>query len=196
MEREHLNPDQIDALLDGENGPAEAAARAHLEECEVCSSEYQIARRQLGALELLPYRTPSRAFASRVMSQVRVFEPLHVTILDRAQQLIPAGRFARLALGGAAASVSLVLTALLIWVAARADAVMVIANLTLERGRVASMGFAQDAVVAIVGEPTAATLGLRGVRGIWFAIGLLAASAFVSTVGLRLVASAARRGRN
>jgi hypothetical protein len=84
----------------------------------------------------------------------------------------------------------------MIWAAGRADALVFVANLSLERGRVATMGFAQDVVVALAGEPTAAMLGLRGMRGIWFTAGLLGASFFISTVGLRMLASAARRGRD
>ncbi len=196
MKGEHLESHEIDALLDGENGPEESAARAHMEVCKACNAAYSLARRQLGALELLPYRAPSTDFSSRVMAQVRVFEPLHVTILDAAQRMVPAGRFARVALGSAAAVMGLVLTSLLIWVAVRADAFAVIASLTMERGRVASMGLAQDLSVAIVGEQTASALGLRGMRGVWFALALLGASFLVSTVGLRVLASAARRRRS
>ena len=196
MQREHLNPREIDTLLDGEAGPAESAARAHMATCETCRAAYERARHQLGALELLPYQEPSTDFSSRIMSQVRVTEPLYVTLTDSARRLIPEKRRTRLILGATMGSMGLVLTALLIWVAARADAFVFLANLTMERGRVASLGLAQDAAVSIVGEPTASVLGLRGVRGIWIMLLLLAASVFVSTVGLRWLASAARRGRN
>jgi hypothetical protein len=193
VEREHLESHEIESLLDGETGPAESAASAHMLECDACSALYLRAREQVEALELLPYRSPSAGFSDRVMSQVRVFEPWHVTILDAIGRWLPTGRGARLALGGAAASMGLVLTSLLIWVATRADALVFIGNLTFERGRVVSMGFAQDASVALLGEPTASMLGLRGMRGLWFTVGLLGASTFVSTIAMRMLASAARR---
>ena len=196
MKREHLEPQEIETLLDGETGPTVSAARQHMEQCDACSALYAHALEQLGALELLPYRAPSTAFSTRVMSQVRVFEPLHVTILDAIQRLIPEGRGARLALGSSAAVMGLAITGLLIWVMARADALVFLANMTMERGRVATMGMAQSAAIGLVGEPTASALGMRGMRGIWFALGLLAASTLVSTFGLRLLASAARRGRS
>jgi hypothetical protein len=84
----------------------------------------------------------------------------------------------------------------MLWAASRVEQVFFLANLGVERGRLAALNGAEQMAVIIVGEPTMAMLGLTGTRGIWFTLGILGASALISTFGLRLFASAARRGRS
>jgi anti-sigma factor RsiW len=192
---DHLSEAEIDALLDGDPGLIDSAASAHLHGCTRCASEFAIARMPLDALERLPHLEPSSAFANRVMSQVRVFEPIHVTVIDELRRLIPSGTPARVAVGSVVASIGLVLTATFVWIGTRADAVVFLTGLLLEKGRIAAIGAAQSLAVTIVGEQTAEMLNLSGMRGVWFTMGLLGASTLISAMGLRAVASAARRRR-
>jgi hypothetical protein len=88
----------------------------------------------------------------------------------------------------------MILTGALVWLGTRADAVQFVANLTFTRLANAAVSGAEDASVAIVGEPTLGMLGLSGARGIWFTLWLLCSCVFVAGFCLRLIASAARRG--
>jgi hypothetical protein len=102
----------------------------------------------------------------------------------------------RVAVSTAALVMGIMLTAGLVWVGTRVDSLIFLANMGTGQARLLLVGFAQDAALAIVGEPTLTTLGLSGTRRIWFTAALLGGSALISTIGLRVLATAARRGRN
>jgi len=193
VDREHLTQHDIDNLLDQEQGQEQTAARSHLEGCADCRAAYDRGRHVVLLIEQLPYRAPSLGFSSVVMARVTIHEPFHVSIVDAIQRLAPRSPGLRVALGGAAAMIGLLVTSALVWMGTRATALQFVANITIERVASAALSGAEDATVAIVGEPTLAMLGLQGVRGIWFTLWLLCSCAFVAAFGLRLLANAARR---
>ena len=122
MEHRHLLPDEIDQLLDGEAGFGVAPLVAHVENCPKCRAQLAEAREVVSALERLPHFTPSPLFRDRVMAQVQVFEPWHVTALDTAKRWLPASRPARF-IGLAATSVFALSVSLVeVWIAVRLDA--------------------------------------------------------------------------
>ena len=104
MEHRHLLPDEIDQLLDGEAGFGVAPLLAHVENCPTCRADLAEARQVVSALERMPHFAPSPLFRDRVMTQVQVFEPWHVSALDTAKRWLPASRPARF-IGVAATSV-------------------------------------------------------------------------------------------
>lgn len=194
MEHRHLLPDEIDQLLDGEAGFGLAPLVAHVEQCATCRAELDEARHVMSALERLPHFAPSPLFAERVMSQVQVFEPWHVTALDTVQRWLPASKPAR-ALGLAATSLSALLISITaVWMAVRLDAFLFFFDLAGQRVRAALFDSLGEAIASTFG--TAAVDALRS-GGAAAAIGvsgfllLVAVAAF----GLRALVASARRRR-
>src|SRR5262249_61551308 len=103
-----LRRDDTDQLWDGETGSGVPPLQAHLRECDECRAAYEEERQVVEALEHLPRLAPSPEFASRVMSQVQIYEPWHVaardTVLGWIRPLAPRSQPVRPALGGAALS--------------------------------------------------------------------------------------------
>jgi hypothetical protein len=163
--------------------------------CESCKTRHGNAVDLVALLDSIPHLRPPPDFANRVMAQVHVFEPAHITAINAVRRIIPSGNAARLALGSAAASVGFMLTVALIWVAARADALVFAGGVFLQRTRLAILAGIQGWAMAIVGEPTAEMLDLRGAQGVWVAAAMLGASTIVAAVGLRAATQVARRRR-
>jgi len=194
VKHRHLLPDEIDQLLDGEAGFGVAPLVAHVETCDRCRAELADARQVVSALEHLPHFVPSPRFAERVMAQVQVFEPWHVTALDTIKQWVPASRPAR-ALGlTALAMLALVISVTAVWMAVRLDAFLFFADLAGQRARQAVFGAAGDAIASTFGG--AAVDALRA-GGMTAAIGVTSFLAIVllAVVGLRALVATARRRR-
>ena len=82
----HLRSDEIDLLLDGEEGFGVTPLRAHVRSCIQCRMDLDRAREVVLLLDGLPDFAPSTAFADKVMSQVQVFEPWHAAALNTASK--------------------------------------------------------------------------------------------------------------
>ena len=144
MKHRHLLPDEIDQLLDGEAGFGVAPLVAHVDSCDRCRAQLAEAREVVNALEHLPHFAPAQRFADRVMAQVQVFEPWHVTALDTVKQWVPSSRPAR-AFGLAAASVlALVISVTVVWMAVRLDAFLFFADLAGHRNHEYAAGLEPD----------------------------------------------------
>ena len=100
MDHRHLTPQEIDLLVDGEEGFGIAPLAAHIEECVTCRTELEAQQELVGSLEQLPHFTPSPLFAYRVMREVQVFEPWHVAAMNSVQRFIPRSRPARVLAAG------------------------------------------------------------------------------------------------
>ena len=96
MHDRHLRSDEIELLLDGEEGFGVAPLRAHVKSCTSCRQELESARELMVALDSLPDFAPSVNFSDRVMSQVQVFEPWHAAATRTVEQFVPATRPARI----------------------------------------------------------------------------------------------------
>lgn len=195
MQDRHLRPDEIELLLDGEEGFGVAPLRAHVRQCASCTAELNEARELMLALDGLPDFAPSAAFADRVMSQVQVFEPWHAAALNAAQQFVPATRPARLAAGAGVAVSAGLLTAAGTWAVARADIALFMTQLGLERFRDQVSAATSDLVNTVLGQP-----GLDAVRTSTPEVMALIMGGFVAltglgVVGLRALATASRRAR-
>lgn len=197
MQPPHLGPDDIDFLLDGDEGFASYPIRKHLEGCEECRAELKRARELNEALERLPMPTPSDEFASRVMTRVQVFEPWHVALVDSARRLVPhAGPWRAVATAGAfGAAISV--TAIALWVTLRLDLALYAAQLGGTRLREASVAALSSAVSSLFGEPVLSALqssGGLGGGGLALFGGVLVVALIAATLGLRGLVASARRG--
>lgn len=194
MEHRHLLPDEIDQLLDGEAGFGVAPLVAHVENCPKCRAQLAEAREVVSALERLPHFTPSPLFRDRVMAQVQVFEPWHVTALDTAKRWLPASRPARF-IGLAATSVfALSVSLVAVWIAVRLDAFLFFFDLAGQRVRAAVFDSLGSAIASTFG--TAAVDALR-TGGVAAAVGVSGFLVLIilAAVGLRAVVATAHRRR-
>ena len=191
MDHRHLTPQEIDLLVDGEEGSGMAPLLAHLEECVTCRTEFEEQQQLVTTLEQMPHFTPSPLFAYRVMRKVEVFEPWYVTALNSIRRLVPRSRPARVVAAGLAAVMATVLTAGSIWLAGRLDAVAFVAGFTLERLRGVGTQAASGFVSAALGSNP---LG-AGAGGLALAAAGFIAAVAVSAFGLRAIAAASRRRR-
>src|ERR1044071_4153040 len=110
MNHRHLLPDEIDLLLDDEVGFGVNPLRAHVRDCTECRERVENARLVVDVLEDLPHFAPSINFSNRVMSQVPVFVPWHVSARQTIARYVPQSRSAQIAVGALATSVASVLT--------------------------------------------------------------------------------------
>jgi hypothetical protein len=195
MHDRHLRPDEIELLLDGEEGFGVAPLRAHVRQCASCDAELDKARELMVALDSLPDFAPSAAFADRVMSQVQVFEPWHAAALNTAQQFVPATRPARMAAGvGVAVSAGL-LTAAGTWAVARADIALLMTQFGLERFREQVSAATSDLVTTVLGQPGLAAMLSSSPEMLALITGGFVAVTGLAVVGLRTLATASRRTR-
>lgn len=182
MTDRHLRPDEIELLLDGEEGFGVAPLRAHVRSCLECQTELESARDLMIALDSLPDFAPSPVFADRVMSQVQVFEPWHAAATRTVGQLVPATRPARIAAGFGAAVTAGLATAGVTWAVARADLAVFAASLGLERFREQLVAAGSDVVSTVIGQP-----GIEALRGSSPEVMALALGGFVAVAGMGVV---------
>ena len=193
MNHRHLLPEEIDLLLDDEVGFGVAPLRDHARECEQCRARLEDARTVVAALEELPHFAPSFTMANKVMAQVPVFVPWHVTALDTVQRFMPRSRPAQIATVGLMGTAGAVLTGGALWLAARGNVVSFAADIAGNHLRGAALQAAQTGMVTLFGPSVMDTLQHGGVLGLGaIAAGFLVAAAG-SAFGLRAIASAARR---
>ena len=192
MDHRHLTPQEIELLVDGEEGIGMAPLAAHIEECVTCRTQLEEQQQLVTTLEQMPHFTPSPLFAYRVMREVQVFEPWHVTAMNTIRRFVPRSRQARVLAAVVAVAVATSLTAGTIWLASRLDAVAFLAGVGLERIR----GVGSQALTGFVSSALGQSgLPIPGENGFAVAVtGFLAAVA-VSAFGLRAIAAAARRRR-
>lgn len=195
MDHRHLLPDEIDLLVDGEEGFGVAPLTAHVDRCEHCRGLLERQRRVVGALERLPHFEPAPLFAHRVMKQVQVFEPWHVAALDTVQRYLPRSRPAQVLAGATAGVVCLTLTIATLWIGSRLDVAAFFLNVAVQRIGSATMQFLGAVATAIVGEQAANTLLASGVTGLALAASGLVLTILLAAVGLRAVAASAHRRR-
>lgn len=194
MEHRHLLPDEIDQLLDGEAGFGLAPLHAHVEHCVTCRAELTAARQVVNALERLPHLSPSPLFSERVMSEVQVFEPWHVSALDEAKRWLPASRPAR-AIGLAATSaVALVVSIGAVWMAVRLEAFIFFFDLAGQRARTAVFDSVGGAIANTFGVAAVDALRAGGVTAAVGVTGFLVL-VVMAALGLRALVATARRRR-
>lgn len=192
MDHRHLTPQEIELLVDGEEGVGMAPLAAHIEECVTCRTKLEEQQQLITTLEQMPHFTPSPLFAYRVMREVQVFEPWHVTAMNSIRRFIPRSRPARVVAAGVAGVVATSLTIGTVWLASRLDTVAFLAGVSLERLR----GVGSQAVTGFVSTALGQSgLPISGENGIAVAVTGFLAAVVVSAIGLRAIAAASRRRR-
>ena len=192
MTDRHLRPDEIELLLDGEEGFGVAQLRAHAASCSVCQGELESARELMVMLDTLPDFAPSPAFADRVMSQVQVFEPWHVAAMRTVEQVVPASRPARIAAGLGAAVTAGLATAGATWALARADMGILLAQFGLEHFREQVVAAGSDVLATVVGQPGLEAMRSSSPEVVALALGGFVAAAGMGVVGIRALATSSR----
>lgn len=196
MISEHVQKTQLEALLDGEDSPSVAAAREHISSCANCAELLHSEIELLQLLEGLPQPAPSVHFSDRVMSQVSIFEPVHITLLDTVRRMIPARGRARLAFGSVVGASGIGFSVLVLWATTHAESVAFVFGLGLEALRSESLRTLQYFSAVVVGQPTAQALGDTRFGSVWLAAALLLVSGGLAGFALRSLILAARRGRS
>lgn len=196
MNHRHLLPDEIDLLLDDDEvGFGANPLKAHVRDCVECRAKVDEARFVVDSLEDLPHFAPSHSFANRVMAQVPVFVPWHVSARQAIAQYIPESRSARLALGGLATAVASVLTVAILWVSTQTDVLVVASGAAGDQVK----GLVNDAgrlvLSTVFGDQMFAIIQSTGRIGIAAALLGMAAATGGSIAGLRALATASSRRR-
>lgn len=191
MEHRHLLPDEIDLLVDGEEGFGVAPLAAHVEQCAHCRAEVDKQLKLVSALERLPHFEPSPLFAYRVMTKVQVFEPWHVAALDSVRRFIPRSRPARVLAAASGGLVAVTLTLAVLWVVSQLGTVALVANVATERLQASLMDVLGAVASALVGEGAASALLGSGPAGIAVALGAFLLTVIVAAVALRALAQRA-----
>jgi hypothetical protein len=192
VDHRHLTPEEIDLLVDGEEGIGTAPLLAHIAECVTCRTELEDQQQLVTTLEQAPHFTPSPLFAYRVMKKVQVFEPWHVTAKNTVLRFVPKSRPARVLAAGVAGIVATTLTAASIWMASRLDAVAFLGGVALTRVQNAGTEVVNGVVTSALGSSAP---NATGDGGLALAVGGFLAAVAVSAFGLRAIAAAARRRR-
>lgn len=193
MHANHLRPDELELLLDGEEGFGVAPLRAHVRACAACQGELERARELMVVLDELPDFAPSAGFADRVMSEVQVFEPWHAALGHTVERFVPATRPARIAAGVGAALSAGALTAAGTWALARADVAVFLAQIGLERAQEQFRAAAGELARGFLGQPGLDAVAAGGPGFAALALGGFVAVVGLGVVGLRAIATASTR---
>jgi hypothetical protein len=179
----HLLPEEFDLVVDADAGIdagfGVGPLRAHVRTCAACAAELDAARLVAAELDAIPRLAPSPRFADAVMQQVQVFEPWHVAAGDWARGLVPASRALRAAAAGGLLAGTAVLTVVLAWLAARADALAFTGEAAVTRFRGAFWTAAGDLAAAVFGDAVRTADGalVAGAGAVFVATAVLAALA-------------------
>lgn len=194
MNHRHLLPDEIDLLLDDEEGFGVAPLRAHLDGCATCRAEYDRLALVVGHLEALPLLAPRPLFTDRVMSQVQVFEPWHVALRNSVRRFVPQSTTGRVLVGATGGAAAVGLSALTIWVGQRADALVFVGGLGAQRLRESVVGLVSSGASALLGESVAAAIRDGGMVAVTGSVAAGTVALVAVAFGVKTLATAGRRG--
>jgi hypothetical protein len=195
MNHRHLLPDEIDLLLDDEVGFGVAPLKTHLRDCVDCRTRVEEARLSVDLLEDMAHFAPSHTFADRVMSQVPVFVPWHVTAIDTAKQWLPKSRSARIAVAALATSAASMLTVIMLWIGSQADVVALATGVAGNEVSGLAYSASRGLLSMVFGDQMFGVIQSTGRFGIAASLIGLATAAAGTVAGLNAVASASNRRR-
>jgi hypothetical protein len=147
------------------------------------------------SLEDLPHFAPSHSFANRVMAQVPVFVPWHVSLRQTIARYIPQSRSARVALAGLATAVASVLTIGILWISTQTDVLVVASGAAGDQVKGLVFDGGRAILSTVFGDQMFAIIQSTGRLGILVALLGMAAAAGGSIAGLRALATASSRRR-
>ena len=196
MEHRHLLPDEFEDILDGDAGEATSALRDHVDSCAECRAE--LARRSdlTRLLDHIPHHGPAPLFAYRVMSQVQVFEPWHVTLRDTVRRLVPRTKAARWIAGVTAVGMATLLTLAGVWTALNAESAWLFAEVGVKRVRSAFLESVRGVIESAFGRDALNAIEGTGASGSIIAVSIIVAVILIAALGFRVAAIASRRRRS
>ena len=196
MTEHHLEPADIELLIDDEQSPGAAPLAAHAARCDSCRAAVLEARFVAEMLSTAPHLKPTREFTERVMGGVHVSAPWHVAVGDTMRAVVPESGAARVTMGIAAALAGIVSTAGVVWVALRADQAAVVTSLAAERGGALVLRVANDVAGGVFGPTAVELLRTHGLTAVAIAIPLFLLTSGAALSGLNALGSSARMRRN
>ena len=192
MNHRHLLPNEIDLLLDEESGFGVQPLRGHVRGCPDCRARLDTAKRVASVLSEIPLIAPRYGMADRVMAQVPVFVPWHVSARDSVVQWMPTGRAARLAAAALVGVGGTLVSGLTLWIATRGDLVSMITGLAGEGAQRAAADAAGDLLVAVLGPQVVTLVQQLGSLGVALAMGGFVVASLATVFGLKRVAASTR----
>ena len=196
MTEHHLEPADIELLIDDEQSPGAAPLAAHAARCDTCRAAVTEARFVAEMLSTAPHLKPTREFTERVMGSVHVTAPWHVAVGDTVRAIVPDRGAARTTMAVAAVLAGLVTTAGVVWVALRADQAAVVASLAADRGGAMAMRIANEVAGSVLGPTAVALVRTHGLTAVAIAIPLFLLATGVALSGLNALGVSARTRRN
>lgn len=195
MNETHLTPADIELVVDDDAAPAAALLVAHADGCAQCRTALDEARFVGEMLSTAPHLKPPREFTDKVMTQVQVSEPWHVTAAGALRALWPERGAARLLMASAAVLAGLVTTAAMIAVSMRSGEVAMLGTMLGGRWREAVVQQGSALVASAFGGRALALLHESGWTALAVAVPLFVATAGVALAGLRAAGVRARERR-
>ncbi|HYV96135.1 MAG TPA: hypothetical protein VE967_01625 [Gemmatimonadaceae bacterium] len=193
-QQDHIQPEEIELLLDGDEGFVVFPLRKHLEACPDCRAKLQNARAINDLIEHLPHAAPASGFADRVMARVQVFEPWHVTLVNQIRSMVPQTGPLRALSIASMGGVALSVTAIAVGLALRLDLLAYAVQLGLARLQTGAATTAGAAVSSMFGESALTSLQVAGMPAVVVGLSAVLVSIGVATLGLRSLTRARRRG--
>lgn len=192
MHHRHLLPNEIDLLLDEESGFGVQPLREHVRACEACTARLADARAVVAALSEVPLLSPRVGLADRVMGQVPVFVPWHVSARDGVTRWMPTRPAARALAATIIAVAGSLITGLTLWIATRGDLLSVFTGLVGDRVSSTVSDAAGDLVVSLFGPQVILAIQQLGPVGIALATGGFVVASLATVFGLKLIATSSR----
>lgn len=192
----HLLPDEVELLLDDEAGFGIGALRAHVEACGECQARIAVERELVELLEHVPHLAPAGAFHDRVLSQVRVVGPWHVSAMDTLRRFVPPPGPWRTLIGAGLTCAGIIIATALAWIALRFDEAVYTGQLLVSHAQSALITAAGGAVDLVFGDAAAGVLRVAGVPAAVTALAAIGATGLAATLGLRGLVVVARRRRS
>jgi hypothetical protein len=130
------------------------------------------------------------------MQRVQVFEPWHVALRDTVKRWLPQSSVGRVFAGATGGVMAVAMTLVAVWLGQRADAVLFLANLVLQRTRDGLLGIAQSVALSLFGDSAASAIQSGGTFALLAATGAMVATVLVVAFGVKTLATASRRRRS
>jgi hypothetical protein len=192
VQHRHLLPNEIDLLVDEETGFGVQPLREHVRDCTDCRARLNEARQVVAALAEVPQFAPRLGLADRVMTQVPVFVPWHVSARDAVAQWVPASSPARALAAALIAVAGSLITGVTLWIATRGDLLAMFTGLVGEEARSAVTSVAGEVVLALFGPQFLNAVQQVGPLGVALAAGGFVIASIGTVFGLRLIATSSR----
>lgn len=195
MTDQHLEPADIELLIDDEPSPGAAPLAAHAAQCDTCRAAVDEARFVAEMLSTAPHLKPTREFTERIMGGVQVSSPWHVAVADSVRSVVPDKGATRTSMLVAATFAGLLTTAGVVWVALRADQAAVFAGLVADRSRTVGMRALNEMAGAMFGPTAVDLLREHGLMAVALAIPAFLLTSGVALAGFRALGESARTRR-